>query len=213
MRPLLLLLAALPLLPPAPAAAQDCAAEIAALYDGPLDPWQHPPHRAEFEVTDAAGNLVTMTDAVIVHPFLSLSAFRGSGQWSFATEDAFWVSPSAEGPWTRVEMAVPDGRREAGEKLHAEYKAGVTEPVCDGRIEEQGRALLRYSFRTQTPPDANGGHYGEADIVLIDAETGQLARWERRDMVAPWMPSTDGSVVVTRLMFDPGITLVPPDQP
>ncbi len=202
------LAAALLALAPISAAADACRDEIAALYDGPLDPFQRPPHMQIVQVYDAEGNPQRVFHNTIETPLRTMSGIRAEKFFTLAIDRDIWNGPSEEGPWTKNAAQMPEGREEAMRQAYAEQKANLTDTVCHGETDD---GLIHYTYRTQTNPDATGGFYGSLDQIWLDPEMGQIVRFELTEFVNAWTESASKERHEIEVVFDPTIKVDPPE--
>lgn len=196
-----------PFVAPAPALADACAAEIAALFDGPLDPFQRPPHRQIVTVLDAEGTQTGVMLNTVETPLRTIAGQTAHNWFTMAIDREFWNGPTPEGPWTKNAALMPEGRAEQISLATAQQKANATDMVCHGP-DAQGR--LRYTYRTQTDPDANGTYFGALETVTLDPALGQIVHFELREFVNSWSEGVSTEVQMIEVQFDDSIKVDPP---
>ncbi len=192
----------------APALADACRDEIAALYDGPLDPFQRPPHMQIVRVLDAEGTETRVYHNTIQTPLRTMSGIRAENFITLAVDRDLWNGPSEQGPWTKNPAQMPEGREEAMRLAYAQQKANLTDTVCHG---ETAEGLLHYTYRTQTDPDATGGFYGSLDQIWVDPRMGQIVRFELTEFVNAWSEGVSQERHLIEVVFDPTIKVDPPE--
>lgn len=191
-----------------PLHADGCRDEIAALYDGPLDPFQRPPHRQVVQVHDADGNALRQFHNTIETPLRTISGEVASQHFTLVVDRDIWNGPSPEGPWTANPAQMPEGREEAMRTQYAQLRANMTDTVCHG-TDADGR--ISYSYRSQTDKDATGSFFGSHDRIWIDPDTGQIVRFELTDFVNAWSSGVSAERHVIEVTFDPSIKVKRPD--
>jgi len=191
-----------------PALADACRDEIAALFDGPLDPFQRPPHMQIVRVLDAEGTETRVFHNTIQTPLRTLSGIRADHYFTLAIGRDIWTGPSEQGPWTKNAAQMPEGREAAMRTAYAQQQANLTDTVCHG---ETAQGLLHYTYRTQTDPDATGGFYGSLDQIWLDPDMGQIVRFELSEFVNAWSEGTSQDRHLIEVIFDPAIEVNPPE--
>lgn len=194
-------------LPAAPALADACRDQIAALYDGPLDPFQRPPHRQEVQMYDAEGNATRLMSNTIETPLRTIAGETATNYFTMVIDRDMWNGPSPEGPWTSLGMQTPDGREEGLRRAYAEQRENLTDTVCHGTGDD---GLIRYTYRTKTDLDANGVFYGGLDTITIDPVHGQIVRFEMTDFVNSWSEGVSKERHDIEVIFDPTIKVTAP---
>lgn len=190
------------------AASADCRQEIAALYDGPLDPFQRPAHRQKVMIHDAEGVLTRVMDNVIETPLRTISGEVAAGHFTLVVDRDYWTGPTQEGPWTLQAAQFPEGREAAMRAVYAQEQANLSEADCRG-ADAAGRMV--YAYRTQTDPDASGKVTGTHYTLWIDPTLGQVVQFEMTDFVTPWAEGVSKERHVIEVEFDPAIRVARPD--
>jgi hypothetical protein len=211
MRPFALSLfaAALPLVAiPCGAWADACREEIAALWDGPMDPFQRPPHMQIVQMLDVDGNETRVFHNTVETPLRTIAGERAAGHFTLAIDRDVWNGPSEQGPWTVNAGQMPEGREATMRAQYAQQQANLTDTVCHG-ADEAG--LIRYTYRTQTDKDATGSFFGSLDTVWLDPEMGQIVRFELSEFVNPWTKGVSKERHLIEVVFDPAIKVVRPE--
>ena len=191
-----------------PVLADACHDEIAALFDGPLDPFQRPPHMQIVRALDSEGNETRVFHNTIETPLRTMSGTRTENWFTLAVDRDMWNGPSEEGPWTKNAAQMPEGREEAMRTAYAQQRANLTDTVCHGETDE---GLLHYTYRTQTDPDATGGFYGSLDQIWLDPDSGQIVRFELTEFVNAWSEGVSQERHLIEVVFDPTIKIDPPE--
>lgn len=205
MRRAFLLLLILPLA--APAWADACRDEIAALHDGPLEPLNRPPHKQITTVYDPDGSVVYDLVSLVKTPLRTISGQESANWFTMAIDRDVWNGPSLDGPWTANAAQMPEGREAQMRQLTLDFKANLSDTVCHGP-DESGNP--RYTFRTQSNPDATGAFFGSLDTVTLDATSGEAIRFERTEFVNSWTEGVSMQVWVSENIYDATITVSPP---
>ena len=143
-----LLAACLPMASPLPAAA-DCAGEIAALFKGgALDPFVRP-NRREVTVSRAEdGTETPLSDVIWDGPTRSVNCY-GSGCAMMIGREA-WMGQSFDGPWTVAPTQAPEDPEAFARAIADDMAANLSDPVCRGEVDLDGRPARHYSYRTKT---------------------------------------------------------------
>ena len=192
----------------APVLADACRDEIAALYDGAIDPFQRPPHRQIVQVYDADGNPTRQYLNTIETPLRTIAGEPAASYFTMAIDRDLWNGPSPEGPWTQNPAQMPEGREETMRGQYAELRENLTDTVCHGTTAD---GLVHYTYRTQTNPDDTGGFFGSLDQIWLDPDTGQIVRFELTDFVNAWTEGVSKERHVIEVEFDPTIKVDPPE--
>lgn len=193
---------------PGLALADPCKEEIAELFDGPLDPFQRPPHIQTVQIFDATGAEVRVMTNYIETPLRTIAGVPAESYFTMAVDRDIWNGPSPEGPWTANPAQMPEGREEGLRDTYAQLKANLTDTECHG-ADDAGN--LRYTYRSQTDPDPTGGFFGSLDTVTVDAGSGQVIRFEMREFVNAWTDGVSKDRHVIEVTFDPEIRVTPPE--
>ncbi|MDJ0629773.1 MAG: hypothetical protein QNJ44_16055 [Rhodobacter sp.] len=191
-----------------PAAADTCRTEIAALFSGPLDPFQRPPHRQIVQIYDADGTATRLYRNTIESPLKTIAGEPAANFFTMAIDRDLWNGPSETGPWTKNPAQMPDGREATLRRQYAEQRDNLTDTVCHGQTED---GLLHYTYRTQTTPDATGSFFGSLDQIWIDPDTGQIVKFELAEFINPWTEGVSPERHVIAVEFDPTIKVDAPD--
>ena len=198
---------------PLPVQADECTAQIAAMFDGgALDAYQRPPHRHEKQVIDASGN-VTITFASIVEtPLRTISGVKG-GAMTLTIDDATWTGSGAEGPWTPSDNNMPKNREAWHKSMQAQQAANLTDTSCQDGVVIDGNTwnMVAFSTKTDPNPDMGGAFFGSSDTVYIDPETRQVMLWEQTGLFSSWLPEPGMDTQVTRFRYDPSLKVTAPD--
>lgn len=190
-----------------PVVADACAAEISALFDGPLDPFQRPPHRQIVTVLNAEGAETGVMLNTVETPLRTIAGQTAHNWFTMAIDREFWNGPTPEGPWTKNAALMPGGRAEQMANATAQQKANLTDTVCHGP-DDQGR--LRYTYRTQTDPDENGMYFGALETITLDPALGQVVHFELREFVNSWSEGVSTELQMIEVQFDDSIKVDPP---
>ena len=215
MKPQILLAAVLSLSQAAPALADPCRDEIAALFDGgALDIFAQPPYRAEMRVLGPDGAEKQVFDWVVETPVRQLFGMRGGTQYMLHLGAQSWMGPGPEGPWTALGEIGAGGTAEAQRAVGRSQQANLQDTECPGVTERDGTAYLTYSFRTRTDPDPARGDswFSGAQTILIDPGTGLLMIREEREMAGSWAPEPSPDTRITTYAYDPALVLETPGE-
>ena len=210
MRPLL----ALALLAPAPALADPCTEEIAALFrGGPLDGFAREPHMQVRESFAADGTPISTFEAVIVSPLEMVSGVRGAGRYLLLVDREGWMGPTMEGPWEPAGMTVTEDMLAAQRSVPEDQAGNLTETECLGEVDLDGAPAIAYRFRTKVDPHPARGDswWGSLDTVHLDPETGRVIRWEQTEQVSSWAEGVSDERHVTVFDYAPGIAVERPE--
>lgn len=189
-----------------PATADPCKDEIAALFDGPLDPFQRPPHRQVVQVFDADGTQTQTYINTIETPLRTIAGVPGVHLTLVVDRDV-WNGPNLDGPWTPMAGQMPEGREADMRRQQAELRDSLTDTECHGAGTD-GR--ISYSYRSQTQPDATGGFFGSHTRIWIDPGIGQITRFELTDFVNAWTEGVSKERHEIDVEFDSSIKVMPP---
>jgi len=208
-----LLAAGLLVTAPGLATAQDCIAQVRALWaeGGPLDPYQRPPHRHVNTVRDATGAVTRVFTSIIETPLRTVAGIPGT-HMTLAIDNEVWTGPGETGPWT-AQPGFDHDRRAAHLADQAQRQANLEDVACHGTVERDGSAYLSYGYTTRTDPneEMGGAWYGSTDTVFIDPETGQVMIWEMGEFRSSWAPEPDGETHEIVYEYDPALRVVRPE--
>ncbi len=202
-----ILITALCLALPSGAMADACHDEIKALFVGPLDPFQRPPHRQITKVFDAQGNEIREMLSIVETPMRTIAGQPSANWFTMSIDDKVWNGPSVKGPWTDTGALMPADRDMAMQRTNIELAENLTETQCHGPDET---GLIGYTYRSVTDPDANGGYFGSLDRIKLDPERNQIVEFDRTDFISSWAPDVSKERWLITVEFDPLITVSPP---
>ncbi|MAQ81817.1 MAG: hypothetical protein CMH12_01135 [Maritimibacter sp.] len=193
----------------APAVADPCLEEIAALFDdgGAMDPFARPPLHQFTQEYDTDGNPTRLNEALFDGPLKTIAGVAAENHFTMAIDRDLWNGPSLDGPWTGVDYQFPQGREEQMRAALAQNRANLTDTACHGT--EDG--LLHYTWRTQTDKDATGMFYGGLTDAWVDPDTGLMMRMEMTEFVNSWTEGTDMARHEVRFEYDPSISVTAPE--
>ncbi|MEQ8896252.1 MAG: hypothetical protein RID23_04115 [Roseovarius sp.] len=196
-----------------PARADDCLADIRALWEtgAPLDAYQRPPHRHVNTVRDADGTVTQTYASIIETPLRTVAGVDGS-HMTMSIDNDIWTGPGENGPWT-PQQGFPGDRRAQHEADRIQRQANLTDVTCHGPVEVDGASYLSYSFTTKSDPneEMGGMWYGSSDTVYIDPETRQVMIWEMGTFVSSWSPESNGETHRVVYTYDPSVKLTRPE--
>ena len=206
--PLLTLLAL-----PAPALADPCTEEIAAMFrGGALDPFARPAHRQLREVYGEDGALDSTFEALIETPTQIVSGVVGSGNYMLMQGRETWIGPTMDGPWSPSGMTITEDVAAAQAAVPESQAANLTGAECLGETEVEGRAAIAYRFTTRVDPHPARGNswWGSRDTVYLDPDTGLPFRWEATDHQSSWAQGLSRELHVTTIEYDASIDVEAP---
>lgn len=196
-----------------PALADDCTAQIAAMFaGGPLDAYQRPPHRHEKQVADATGNVSITYQSIVETPLRSIFGIK-DGAMTLAIDDDTWTGPGPDGPWTPSENNMPKNRKPWHQAMQAQQVKNLTATDCVDGVMLDGHTwnMVRYSSKTDPNPDMNNAFFGSTDTAYIDPETLQVMLLEQTGFFSSWLPEPGTDTHTTRFTYDPAIKITAPD--
>ena len=197
----------------APVRADDCLAEVQALWatGAPLDAYQRPPHRHVNTVRDADGNVTQVYGSIIETPLRTIAGVEGANM-TMAIDNDIWTGPGEAGPWTPQQGFTGD-RHAQHEADRQQRQANVTDVTCHGTVEVDGASYLSYSFTTKSDPNEEMGGiwYGSSDTVYIDPESQQVMIWEMDSFVSSWAPEPNGEQHRVVYTYDPSVKVTRPE--
>jgi len=195
------------------AASADCADEIDALFDGPLDAWQRPPH-AQLQTThEADGSVSAVTDNLVETPLRSMGGVRDSGFFAIVIDRRMWQAAGPEGPFSFVGEVLPEDREARQRQLEADRRANATEQECFGEVTlEDGRTAMKYAFRSRSNPDPSGVWTGAHHTIFVEPSGARVIRWEFRDNMAHYAPEPDDKTIVTEFDYSVPVTIEAPEE-
>lgn len=193
---------------PGAALADACRDEIVALMQGALDPFNRPPHIQKTIVYDPDGAVKWDLLSLVETPLRTISGQPSSNWFTMAIDTQVWNGPSPEGPWTANAAGMPEGRAEAMAEDQQEMIANLTDTDCLGPDEA---GSMRYTYRTQTTPDATGAYFGSLDTITVDAASGQVILFDRTEFINSWSEGVSMERWVSEVTFDDAIKVNPPE--
>jgi len=193
---------------PTAAVAETCRDDILALFQGPLDPFQRPPHRQDVRVLDADGTEIRVMLNTVETPMRTIAGQPSAQFFTLAIDQDVWTGPSPEGPWTASPSTLPADRADAMRGAQAQQIANLSDTQCLG---PDGAGNLRCSYRTQTDPDATGSYFGSLDTITVDRTSGHVIRFEQTEFVNSWTDGVSHERWVIDVTFDPTITIARPE--
>lgn len=194
----------------APAAAESCRDEIAALFKGgALDPFMRPARREVTMRVMPDGSETLVTDVEWEAVTRSISESGGTFYLVYGT--TMWSGPSRDGPWMNTGSPLPEDFEEMTRQMADQNAANITEAQCPGTVDLDGRTVIQYSYRTRTDPNRHGSWFGGHYTAYIDPESGRLERLEIRDPVSSWAPDPAPHTDITTVTYDPTIQITRPE--
>ncbi|MEL7117418.1 MAG: hypothetical protein AAGP08_17845 [Pseudomonadota bacterium] len=194
---------------PVSAQADACRDEIVALFNGPLDPFQRPPHSQRTQVLNADGSEQRVMLSLIETPMRTIAGQPSSNWFTMAIDNEIWNGPSPEGPWTANPAGFAGDRVAQMERILKAQIANLTDTECHGP-DEAGN--LRYTYRTQSDPDENGTYFGALDTITVDKDSGQVIHFDQTEFVNSWSEGVSMERWVIEVTFDPAIKVNPPGE-
>ena len=115
----------------APAVADPCLEEIAALFDdgGAMDPFARPPLHQFTQEYDTDGNPTRLNEALFDGPLKTIAGVAAENHFTMAIDRDLWNGPSLDGPWTGVDYQFPQGREEQMRAALAQNQPTAEIPV------------------------------------------------------------------------------------
>lgn len=205
MRLIAILLAAS--LTPTMAFSDTCRSEIEALFDGPLDPFQRPPHRQIVQMLDAEGNQTREMLNLFETPMRTIAGEPAANWFTMAIDQEIWNGPSIDGPWQPNAAKMPADRDEAMARAHRELRENLTDTVCHGAND---KGDLVYTYRSKTNPDENGTFFGALETVTLSSETGQIILFDKTEFENPWTEGRSTERHIISLEYDPDLQVSHP---
>lgn len=194
---------------PVHATADDtCRAEIVALFQGPLDPFQRPPHK---QMTTAYGSDGTVLFELLSHvetPLRSIAGQPSANWFTMVIDEEMWNGPSVDGPWTLNAAKMPAGRDAQLKQVTQDNIENLTDTACHGASSD---GHVRYTFRTKSNPDAAGTFFGALYTITFDPGSRQVIRFEQTDFINSWSDGVSKDRWIIDVVFDPTLTVRPPE--
>ena len=195
------------------AVADDCEAQVRALWDqgSPLDAYQRPPHRTATTMYDADGNVTREFTAIIETPLRTIAGIEGT-HMTMAVDNDVWSGPTEQGPWAAQQGFTGD-RRAGHEAGRQQMQANAENFVCHGMVERDGVSYQAYGYTTRTDPDESmgGAWYGSTDTVYLDPETRQVMIWEMGEFRSSWATEPNGDHHLVIHTYDSSIKVMAPE--
>lgn len=195
-----------------PHAHADCLDEVKALYANELDGYKRPPYRATRIHYDENGGKKVGYDDVVETPLKTVSLIHG-GEATLAVGQDSWTGPSLTGPWTKAPNRFTDDRRETHRKQLEQSIKNMSNAVCGGEVELDGKTYLHYRYTTKTDPDpAMGGFwFGATEDVNLDPKTKLVMRWDMTDFVSSFAPNASKERSTATFVYDDTIEVTAPE--
>jgi hypothetical protein len=193
---------------PTLASADACRDEIAALFAGPLDPFQRPAHRQITTVYDPTGTEIRQMLSLVETPLRTIAGQPSQNWFTMAIDQNVWNGPSPDGPWTNAGAQMPSDRADAMKQVLEDQIANLSDTSCHG---SDASGLIRYTYRTVTNPDASGSYFGSLDRVTLDPNIGQIVEFDRTEFINPWTEGISMERWLIKVEFDPSIAVNPPE--
>lgn len=200
-------------LAPLPAAA-DCAADVAALFDGgALDPFDRPNRR---EVTVSVTTDGTETTETPVSDVLWDGVTRSinctATMCAMQIDTEMWTKPVGTDAWAAAPSQLPDDPEAFAQGIVDDMAANLSEPDCLGADMLGGRAVTVFRYRTKTNPNEFGSWWGGLYTAFVADDTGRLVRLEETESIASWAAGPDPAVKVTTVTYDDSISISAPAE-
>ncbi len=192
--------------------ADSCLDEVKALYQKEWNPFLRKPYRSVKTVYSPDGTKLRTFENVVETPLKTISGISG-GEMGLVIDHETWTGPTADGPWTKAPFDLPKNRKES---LDANYQLeieGLSEAVCHGEVELQGRPHLKYEFHVRTAPNPLlGGLWAAArNTIWLDIDTRMVTQWEQTDFETSFQPELNKERQVTVFTYDESIQLKRPE--
>ena len=196
---------------PAPARADACRDEIAALFDGgALDPFAQPPHRYDHVVTGADGSPRYAMTVTFASPLKSMTEMN-TGMRSLVIGRDSWMAQGADAPWVKAPNMLPEDMEGLYRRHRDQLAANLRDTECLGPVEVEGQGLTAYRYTTQTDADDQGIYFGGTYTVYLDPDTGLKMRQEVDGALAHYQPDAGTDRTVQTYSYVDTITLSPPE--
>ena len=195
----------------APALADACLDEVRGLYldeGGPFDPTFEVPHE---KVTIQRAPEGTETPVVTARWQAADQVISQlpSGSYMLLWGQDFYQGASWDGPWEDTGSDNPYDAVDYAREMNASAAANLSDAQCDGIVDVEGRALVRYRYHVRT--ETGAGSWWESDTTLyVDPETNRTAIMEERGLMESWAPEPKDSVKITTVDYDVDFTLAAP---
>ena len=198
---------------PAPASADDCLAEIKALYGDEMNAYTRKPYRSTKTVYDADGRQTHVFENLVETPLRTISGVKGSGAYTLVVDLSAWTGPGADGPWTPAPANFPKDRKAGHDAFREAEIAGMSDPECPGAVDLDGRPALKFVFRIKTEPVAemNGMWLADHNTVWLDPASKDVLRWDKTDFQSNWAPDVSKERHVEVFEYDGSIKVTSPD--
>ncbi len=196
-----------------PAFADDCTAQIAAMFKGgPLDAYQRPAHRHEKQVRDASGTVTVTFQSIVETPLRTISGVKG-GDMTLAIDDDTWTGPGPDGPWEPSVNNMPKDRKPWHLALQAQQAKNLTNTECKTGVMFEGASydVVRYSTKTDPNPDMGNAFFGSTDTAYVDPKTRQVMRLEQTGFFSSWLPEPGTDIHTTVFTYDASIKVSAPE--
>lgn len=213
MKPLLIALSTAALAMSEPAFADECTAEIAAMFEGgPLDAYQRPAHRHEKQVSDAEGNITLTFQSIVETPLRTISGVKG-GDMTLAIDDDTWTGAGPDGPWASSQNNMPKDRKPWHLALQSQQAKNLTDTECFESVTFEGvnYNVVRYSTKTDPNPEFNNAFFGSTDTAYIDPASKQVMRLEQTGFFSSWLPEPGKDTHTTVFNYDPLVKVSAPE--
>lgn len=194
---------------PLPAVAE-CAAEVAALFNGgALDPLVRPNRRETTVARQPDGTTTPISDVVWDGPINALNCFTGGCMIIVGAQS--WTAPAPEGPWSAGTdpysgvdpLTFVTATRDR-------LAASITKPECLGPTDLDGTPTIAYRFFSKLEPNEFGAWWGGTYSYWVDPLAGQAVLIELSEAISSWAPDPSADVQITTISYDDALRVVPP---
>jgi len=191
-------------------ATADCAAEIAALFDGGA--WDPFTRANRHEVTVARqpdGSETPVSDVLWDGPLKSINCTPNGCFLAIGAET--WRGETAQGPWAAMGstgVEDPEGFVRETRDLLA---ASVSAPECLGTVSLDGEEALAYRFFSKPEPNRFGSWWGGRYTVWLSPDAERIVRIDLAEGIASWAPDPSAAVQTTIVTENETISISAPE--
>jgi len=194
---------------PLPASA-DCAADVAALFQGgPLDPFERPNRREVTMLHSHDGPVTQVSDVLWDGVTRSINCTETLCAMQVGTE--MWIKPQGMDDWMSAPSQLPEDPETFARAIADDMAANLSEAECLGPNVLDGRDVSVFRYRTKTNPNEFDAWFGGLFIAFIAADTGQLIRLEELESVSSFAPEPGLDLRVTDITYDDSISISEPE--
>jgi len=194
---------------PLPAAAE-CAADVAALFQGgALDPFERPNRREVTTLHSADGPVTQVSDVLWDGVTRSINCTETLCAMQVGTQ--MWIKPQGTETWMSAPSQLPEDPEAFAQAIVDDMLANLADQDCLGPNLLDGRDVTVFRYRTKTNPNEFGAWFGGLFTVFIAADTGQLVRLEELESVSSFAPEPGLDLRVTTVTYDDSIVISAPE--